>query len=196
MQSKTKSLTASIQKSGADATFVLSTSDVDRDQDTISTEALKGAIKGMSRLITLWQHKSDQPIGFWENLKVEGKRLIGDLQVSSTNLGNLVKQLLVDDVPLAASIGFIGKGEWNDKRGGIDFTEIEILECSVVSVPANARAVRISKSALARAANIDIMSIIDVDAQSQSIGDTHPAVLAAIMKSRTALAAAHMTVRK
>jgi len=200
MRFKPSSLIGSIQKSSSDpdATFVLSTSDVDRDNDIISVSALKGAVSGVKKLITLWQHKYDQPIGFWENLRVEGKRLLGDLKVSSTNLGNLVKQLLSDGVPLASSIGFMGQGEWNEKRSGIDFSAIELLECSVVSVPANPNAQRILKAYQKKfgSPSLDLTSIVGVDSTSQSIRDNTPAVSAAIMKAHSALALAQMTVRK
>jgi HK97 family phage prohead protease len=147
MQSKTQSkeIVAQITKSAAsDGTFVLSSSSFDRDQDRILPEALKAAVKSSPQLMCLWQHKADQPIGVWKSVRMQGEKMIGDLKIASTNLGQMVKTLLDEDVPLAASIGFMGGGDFNDK-GGIDFKAIELFECSVVSVPANRDAVRIAK---------------------------------------------------
>jgi len=139
-----KSVGATLTKASG-GSFILSSTDLDLDRDRMTLPALKGAVEKMTKLITLWQHKQDQPIGFWENIRLEGKKIIGDLVLASTNLSLMVKQLLDDDVPLGASIGFMGKGEWNDD-GGIDFTEMNLLECSVVSVPANPAAQRIAKT--------------------------------------------------
>lgn len=141
-----KSLDVEIQKSseaGYDARFILSAGTPDRVNDTIDEKAYLPNL-GKS-LIALWQHNHDQPVGKWENLKVQGKQFIGDLKLASTNLGKMIKALLDDDIPLGASIGFSGRGEPNDK-GGIHFDEIEIYETSIVSVPCHQRAVRIAKS--------------------------------------------------
>lgn len=127
-----------------DARFIMSASSPDRVNDTIEPDAYKGAAR-KSKLIALWQHKADQPIGFWSNLKAEGDRLVGHLKISSTNLGEMIKQLIADGVPLGASIGFRGTGEPN-KKGGIHFKTIELMECSVVSIPAHPRAMQIAKS--------------------------------------------------
>ena len=129
--------------SGFDAQFVMSATSPDRVKDTIEESAYKPNLG--KKLIALWQHNSSQPIGYWENLRVEAGKLIGDLKVSSINLGQMVKQLIADGVPLGASIGFQGNGEQN-KQGGIHFREITLLECSVVSVPAHPKAMQIAKS--------------------------------------------------
>lgn len=126
-----------------DARFVMSAGSPDRVNDTIEPDAYKSAEK-QRKLIALWQHKADQPIGFWSNLKAEGDRLLGYLKISNTNLGQMIKQLIADGVPLGASIGFRGAGEPN-KKGGIHFKTIELMECSVVSIPAHPRAMQIAK---------------------------------------------------
>jgi HK97 family phage prohead protease len=141
-----KFLDVQIEKAAAsqyDASFVMSAITPDRVKDTIELDAYTPNIG--KRLVALWQHNSDQPFGVWENLRVKSGRLIGDLKASGTNLGQMVRQLIADDVPLGASIGFRGKGSPN-KQGGIHFDEVDLLECSIVSVPAHPRAVQIAKS--------------------------------------------------
>jgi HK97 family phage prohead protease len=141
-----KTATALITKApGSAGTFVLSSTALDRDQDTITIDALRSAAAKAGNLLCLWQHDRHQPIGYWEKLRVEGTKLLGDLRLASTNLGQMVTSLLTDDVPLASSIGFMGSGRPND-FGGITYNAIELLECSVVSVPANPQAVRIAKN--------------------------------------------------
>jgi HK97 family phage prohead protease len=123
-----KHLAATVEKSeaeGFDARFVMSAVTPDRVKDTIDESAYKANLG--KKLIALWQHDHDQPMGYWENLRVEAGKLIGDLKVAGTNLGQMIKQLIADGVPLGASIGFRGKGEPN-KAGGIHFKELELLE--------------------------------------------------------------------
>lgn len=126
-----------------DASFVMSSSAPDRVKDTIDPAAYKPSLG--KRLIALWQHSSYDPIGFWDNLRVEAGKLKGDIKFATTELAQMVKTLINDGVPLGASIGFRGKGTDN-KIGGIHFTELELLECSVVSVPCHPHAMQIAKS--------------------------------------------------
>lgn len=143
----TKQFPVDIQKSDTeefDAKFVMSAASPDRLKDTIDPAAYIPATK-LKSLIALWQHDSDKPIGFWKNLEIKGDKLVGHIKFASTNLAQMVKTLISDSVPLAASIGFRGKGEPN-KVGGIHFKEMELLECSIVSVPAHPRAQQIAKS--------------------------------------------------
>ena len=146
MENFSKSFDVEIQKAATseyDARFIMSATSPDRVKDTIDADAYAPNLG--KKLIALYQHDPDRPIGYWNNLRVEAGKLIGDLKVASTNLGLMVKQLIADDVPLGASIGFRGKGEQN-KIGGVHFKEIELFECSVVSIPAHPRAMQIAKS--------------------------------------------------
>lgn len=143
-----KHVPVTIQKSDAanyDARFVMSAATPDRVKDTFSPAAYEVAARETRRLIALWQHDADKPIGTWERLRVEGDRLTGYIRFASTSLAQMAKQLIADNVPLGASIGFRGQGEPN-AHGGLHFKAIELLECSVVSVPAHPRAMQIAKS--------------------------------------------------
>jgi len=187
MENFSKSFDVEIQKAATseyDARFVMSATTPDRVKDTIDADAYKPNLG--KKLIALYQHNPDQPIGYWNNLRVEAGKLIGDLKVASTNLGLMVKQLIADDVPLGASIGFRGKGEQN-KIGGIHFKEIELFECSVVSIPAHPRAMQIAKN-------------FGIDIQSSNVGanlvasDRNPE--AAIDRAKAAILSANKTIRK
>lgn len=125
------------------ARFVMSAASPDRVKDTIDPAAYKPWLD--KELIALWQHDAYQPFGVWKNLQLKANKLIGDLKIAGTNLGAMIIELLAAEVPLGASIGFRGKGDAN-KIGGIHFTELELLECSIVSVPAHPAAVEIAKS--------------------------------------------------
>jgi HK97 family phage prohead protease len=145
---QTKHLPVTVEKSDSeayDARFVMSASTPDRVKDTIDPTAYDAVVASTKRLIALWQHDGDKPIGTWEQLKAEGGKLTGYIKFASTSLAQMAKTLIADGVPLGASIGFRGKGEAN-KAGGIHFKSIDLLECSIVSVPAHPRAQQIAKS--------------------------------------------------
>jgi HK97 family phage major capsid protein/HK97 family phage prohead protease len=141
-----KTLFVPIQKAvsgGYDATFVVSAASADRVQDTINPKAYARNVG--KRLIALFQHDHKAPMGYWENFRQKGGEFVGDFKAASTELGKMVKQLIADDVPLMASIGFSGKGKPNEK-GGMDFDEVDIYEVSIVSVGAHPKAIMIAKS--------------------------------------------------
>lgn len=147
MPDNVKTLHVDITKGARDGQWVMGASARDRVDDTIAPEAFEAALKRARRkLIALWQHQNDKPIGFWENMVHEKGKLIGDLKIAGTNLGRMIKQLLEDGVPLGASIGFRGLDLEPNDHGGFHFKDIEILETSIVSVPANAAAIQIAKS--------------------------------------------------
>ena len=185
----TKNLPVTIEKADSDeydARFVMSAATPDRVKDTIEADAYAPNLG--KKLIALYQHDADRPIGYWNNLRVEAGKLIGDLKVASTNLGLMVKQLIADGVPLGASIGFRGKGEKN-KLGGIHFKELELFECSVVSIPAHPRAMQIAKNF-----DFDIQSS---DADGDLVAsDRSPEAQAAIDRAKSAVLTAKLSLRK
>lgn len=144
---KLKQVDVTIQKAGStdyDAKFVVSSTSPDRVGDTFTKKAL-GKLAKSKRMIALWQHKADQPCGYWENFKVDGNSLISSLKLADTNLGKMIKALLASDVPLGASVGFRVIEGTPNKANGYDFDDVDLMEISVVSTPANADAVLLAK---------------------------------------------------
>ena len=164
-----KTLQASFQKASDtnfDAEFIISSTGLDRDGDTFSASALKAVASQTSKLLALWQHKQDQPVGYWQNLSFSGNKLKASLKLSSTNLGNMIKQLLIDGVPLTASVGFgVTDYDTND-NGGLHFKEVDMYECSIVSTPANSDAQRIKGYAKQFGVKLDSLTPIE-DESSQ-----------------------------
>lgn len=148
-----KYLTGYIEKaaedSGYDGTFVLSTESPDRDGDVIKQEgwALDNFVKNP---IALWQHDTRSPVGFWDNVRVETNRLVADLKLGTTNLAEMTRRLIKDDVLRAVSVGFrpvdYEPMERDGEFKGWLINKAELLEASLVSVPANAEALQISKA--------------------------------------------------
>lgn len=60
----------------------------------------------------------------------------------------IIKSLWDSGLLRAASIGFIPKAGKPNEYGGTDFTSIELLEISIVPIPANQEALRLSMKAL------------------------------------------------
>jgi HK97 family phage prohead protease len=145
-----KSINAVIEKAadGADGQWVISSVNKDRAGDTIEPSALEAQV-GKS-LPALFGHDSSKIVGKWvidKFVKTSGK-LYASLHLSATGLGTMLKTLLSDQVPISASIGFFGSGDYNREQGGYHFNEVDIFETSLVAVPANADAVRVKSLAV------------------------------------------------
>ena len=168
----TKRTQAIIEKSKDDSiNFIMSATTVDRDGDTIDKAAYEPATK-IEKLPALFNHDASKPFGYWKDIRVVADTLKGTLVTASTNLGKMIKQLIDDGVPLASSIGFRGKGERN-KKGGIHFKELELLECSVVSIPCHSRAVQVAKQYdLTEYVENDQSSIDNIESESAHLVET------------------------
>ena len=177
--------TGQITKSNSDefdGTFILSTEDVDRDGDVILADGWKLA-NFRKNPIALWQHDHKQPVGVWHNIRVEGKRLIADLKVASTNLGQMAKTLIEEGILKAVSVGFsfehkdVEPRDETDPGRGFLFKRAELLETSLVSVGANPYALRIGKSL--NLSNNEIHIVTGIYPESESEGKSaDPALMA------------------
>lgn len=144
---KVKNVNVQIQKAtsdGYDAQFIVSSTSPDRVGDTFTKGALR-KLAQIPKLIALWQHKSDQPCGYWENFKMVGDNLVAHLKLADTNLSKMIRALLDSGVPLGASVGFSPLDYKRNDFDGYEFDDIDLMEISVVSTPANADAVLLAK---------------------------------------------------
>jgi HK97 family phage major capsid protein/HK97 family phage prohead protease len=131
--------------------FVLSTESVDRMGDIIEASGWRlAAFK--KNPIALWAHDHRSPIGVWEDIAVQDGVLSATLKMAAHGTSpfiNTIRSLIEQRILRAVSVGFRAiKAEpiEGSKVGGIRFTEQELLEASVVSVPANPEALAIAKS--------------------------------------------------
>lgn len=130
------------------AQFVISTGDIDRDNDIIdpngwNLESFK------QNPVVLWAHNSSlPPIGKAVDITTRGrgskKKLIATAKFATRaqhELADTVFQLIVGGFLNATSVGFQPiEAEWNSERGGMDFKKQDLHEFSVVPVPANPNA--------------------------------------------------------
>lgn len=120
-----------------------STIETDRYGDIVEPSGAKFA----TEIPLLWQHSHSDPVG-WANLTAKKSTIDftaklakidedGDLKKSLDKAWQMVKIGLVKGV----SIGFRAlEWAWMEESNGIRFTEIEIYELSIVTIPANAGA--------------------------------------------------------
>jgi HK97 family phage major capsid protein/HK97 family phage prohead protease len=134
---------------GDDLEFVLSDDTKDRYGDVIDP---KGWVLDNFKKnpIALFNHNSNFPIGRWENVRVQGGKLIGKLKLAAKGTSDRIDELLSlveQGILRAVSVGFqpIEREALKD-NSGILFKRQELLETSLVSVPANPSAVQLARS--------------------------------------------------
>src|SRR5690606_7233450 len=103
--------------------------------------------------IALFGHNSNFPVGRWENLRVEDGKLVGKLVLAKRGTSyrlDEVIELVEQRILRAVSVGFRPlKSEPIDADkpyGPQRYKKHELLETSVVSVPANPAALALAKS--------------------------------------------------
>lgn len=130
--------------------FIISTASVDREGDTIAVEGWK-LTNYRKNPVVLWAHNyRSLPIGKAKNIRAADGKLMAEAVFASGELNPLaesVYQMCRQGFLNATSVGFRPiKHVRNDERGpwAIDFMEQELLEYSVVPVPANAEALQLA----------------------------------------------------
>ena len=176
---QTKQIDVQIEKAASpdyDAAFIMSSTAIDRDKDTFTAESLEAVAKSTKKLIALWQHSPEHPVGYWSDISFDGKRLKGYIKFATTRLAEMVKQLINDGVPLAASVGFRATKSSPNDHGGQKFEAVDLFETSIVSTPANAQAIQVAKSL--GLSETDLFPSVQ---EKDSTGDSaiHPSVLSA-----------------
>jgi HK97 family phage prohead protease/HK97 family phage major capsid protein len=116
------------------------TSDKDRSGDIVLPDAWAKGIENFRRNpILLYQHDHGKPIGKVNSVTVDKKGIFVEANVSeAAERQHGVKTLISDGVLKSFSVGFRVKDADYDKRSDTFLIkEVELLEISVVSVPAN-----------------------------------------------------------
>lgn len=132
--------------------FVLSDATIDRYGDSIDPKGWD--LKAFKQNpIALFGHSNDFPIGNWSDLRIQGGKLIGKLNLAARGTSARIDELisLVEQGVLrAVSVGFIPKKsepiDPDKPYAGQKYISQELIETSLVSVPANPAALQIAKS--------------------------------------------------
>jgi len=98
--------------------------------------------------VALFGHDPGFPIGRWADVGVRKGQLTGRLDLMEPVSERLreIHAAVRGGVLRAVSVGFHSDAAEPLKGGGLRFTEAELVECSLVSVPANPNALAIAKS--------------------------------------------------
>jgi len=130
--------------------FVLSDATPDRYGDVILVDGWN--LENFSKNpIALFNHDKDFPIGRWENLGVRSNGLRGHLRLAPEGTSariDEIRKLIDAKILRAVSVGFmpIEFKALNNSNGGQLYTKSELVETSLVSVPANPNALAVAKS--------------------------------------------------
>ncbi len=141
-------------KAAEDGRMIASTPDVDRDKDRVMPNGakLENFIKNP---VLMYGHNYRDP---WALI---GK--VGDLQIDSSGLNfvpelreaandadpmTVIRALWEQKLLRACSIGFNPTKWMENEVGGRDFVEWELLEISIVPIPANQNALRLAAKAI------------------------------------------------
>ena len=116
------------------------TIDKDRQGDVVLPTAwVKGVENYLTNPVLLFQHKPDKPIGRVEKVRVDQRGLFVEALVSdAAEKQHNIHTLIKDGALKSFSVGFRAKdGKYDNDMDATTITELELLEISVVSIPAN-----------------------------------------------------------
>lgn len=136
---------------GTGLDFVISDGSLDRHGTRINPKGWDLAAFKRNP-IALFGHSGGFPIGQWENVRVEGEKLLGRLVLAAKGTSARIDELasLVEQGILrAVSVGFSVLEYGTPGKSQFDYEKQELLEVSLVSVPSNTNAL-----AAARGLNI------------------------------------------
>jgi HK97 family phage prohead protease len=134
--------------------FVLSDEAKDRYGDIIKSDGWQLA-NFKKNPIAMFNHDRHFPVGVWESVKVEGRKLVGTLKLAAKGTSARLDEVisLVDQgIIRAVSVGFRALArtpmldDEGNPTGGLIFSSSELLEASLVSVPANPGALQLARS--------------------------------------------------
>jgi len=127
--------------------YVMSDGSVDRMGDVLDPDGWR--LDAFRRNpVALFGHDARFPIGKWRDVGVRKGQLTGWLELLDPVTDRLreIHVAVKAGVLRAVSVGFHSDNFEPLKDGGIRFLEQELVECSLVSVPANANALAVAKS--------------------------------------------------
>lgn len=103
-------------------------------------ESLQAISEKGRKVPVLWQHLSSQPIGVYEEIKEDEKGLFvkGRLLHDSVSQAKEAFALMKAEIVSGLSIGYyVVEDKFNEKDRVRTLTKLDLVECSVVTFPAN-----------------------------------------------------------
>lgn len=145
-----------VEKSENGGRILINTGAVDRDRDRVLPSGVK-IDNYMKNPVVQWGHNYRDPwatVGETLNLEISERGIMADFALrepaNESDPMHVIKALWEQGLIRTASVGF-NPLEWEENEaGGYDFTEWELLEWSLVPVPANQEALRLTVKGLAQ----------------------------------------------
>jgi HK97 family phage prohead protease len=124
--------------------FIITTGDADRENDMIDPSGWDLSSYLKNPVVMFAHDYNSLPVARTTELSNENGKLVAVAEFATYELNPLadqVFQMLKQGFLKGASVGFKPVTfSYNEKRGGVDFSQQELLEFSVVPIPANAHA--------------------------------------------------------
>lgn len=143
-----------VEKTDAGGRILITTNACDRDRDRVMPHGVK-LENYLKNPVVMWGHSYDKPtdvIGKTTNLEITDAGIVADFELrpaaNESDPQNVVRLLWDGGWIRTASIGFRPLMAEPNEFGGQDFKEWELLEWSVIPIPANASALRLAAKAL------------------------------------------------
>lgn len=123
-------------------TFVLNDENINSNGFRVLTEGIQ-LEDFLKNPVMLYEHNTSQPIGIWDNIRIEKNILYADAVFDTDDeLAMKIQKKVEKGYLKGASVGLIAE-EWQEKDGIMVLTKSTLKEASIVSVPANANALRL-----------------------------------------------------
>jgi HK97 family phage major capsid protein/HK97 family phage prohead protease len=134
--------------------FVMSDNSVDRMGDVVEASGWQlDRIKSPPPV--LFNHNRDQIIGSWIDIRQVGNQLVGRIAWTKSDkwpMGQYIRDLVREGILRTVSVGFAPverqplTKDASKEFGPWRFTKSELLECSLVAIPANPNAMAVARS--------------------------------------------------
>lgn len=137
-----------VVREGAGTEFVISDGSLDRHGTRINPAGWDLA-SFKRNPIALFGHSGGFPIGRWEDVRIEGRKLIGRLVLAADGTSARIdelRKLVEQGILRAVSVGFSVLEFGTPGKSEYDFEKQELHEISLVSVPSNTNALAKARS--------------------------------------------------
>ena len=140
---------------GRSRQFVISTATVDRDNDSVAAAGWQLDNYKKNPVVLFAHDYSSLPVAKCTDVRTKGGNLIATAEFADHDMANTVLRLIDGGFLNATSVGFRPlKYSMNEARSGMDFAEQELLEFSIVPVPANPDALLVSRELIGDVARV------------------------------------------
>jgi HK97 family phage prohead protease len=124
--------------------FIASDGSIDRMGDVIAPQGWQLSAFRKNPVVLFAHDSASLPCGRAVDVGIEGNKLVASIRFAQTAMGRTVAGMIGGGFLRAESVGFkpvkFAFAKSASRQGGIDFAEQELLEISIVPIPANPNA--------------------------------------------------------